>query len=328
MQKTENNNYRINILILDDEERITEKLKYHLEKTGHRVLTANTPRDGFRVLEEENIDILLLDVILPGMNGLDILKKVKELNPDLEVIMISGFGDMDMVIQAMRNGAVDFIRKPFQIMDIQLAIERVGKFLKLQHELQESKNKESLVSRELESLIETELIGESDAIKNVLKIALKAANDKDVNVLITGENGTGKEIIARIMHYAGTRKKRAFVPVNSSAIPSTLIESEFFGHVKGSFTDAKTDKAGCFELAHGGTLFLDEIGDMNYALQAKLLRAIEEGTIKRVGGNRETPVDVRIISATNRDINQMIENQQFRIDLFHRINTIIINIPP
>lgn len=266
--------------------------------------------------------------MLPGMNGLDVLEKVKEEYPETEVIMISGYGDMEMVIKAMRRGASDFIRKPFQVMDIQVAVERTGKFVQLQKKLTTAENRGSLVSKELEGIIEKDFIGESNAIKKVLQIALKAAKDKDVNVLITGENGTGKEIISRIIHYGSPRVKQVFAPVNSSAIPSTLLESEFFGHVKGAFTDAREDKKGYFELANQGTLFLDEIADMPFALQAKLLRAIEENKIKKVGSNKEIPVDVRIISATNKNIEELICQDKFRIDLYHRINTIEINIPP
>jgi len=319
---------QLKVLILDDESRITEKLKYHLEKRKFCVFTANTPNEGLQVLERERPGVLILDVMLPGMNGLDILKKVKLEYPNLEIIMISGYGDMDMVIQAMRQGASDFIRKPFQIMDIQLAIERTEKFLLMQSKLEEAEDREVLVSKELESMIEKDFVGESEPIKRVLKMALKAAEDGDVNVLVTGENGTGKEIISRIIHFGSPRKKQVFAPVNSSAIPETLLESEFFGHVKGAFTDARDEKKGYFELANKGTLFLDEIADMPYALQAKLLRAIEENRIKRVGSNKEIPVDVRIISATNKNIEELINDSKFRIDLFHRINTIEINIPP
>ncbi len=318
----------LKVLILDDESRITEKLKYHLEKRSFKVYTANTPKEGLSVLEEERPGVLILDVMLPGMNGLDILEKVKVEYPNLEIIMISGYGDMDMVIQAMRKGASDFIRKPFQIMDIQLAIERTEKFLFMQSKLEAAEDRGFLVSKELESLIEKDFVGDSPQIKKVLKMALKAAEDGDVNVLVTGENGTGKEIISRIIHFGSPRKKQVFAPVNSSAIPATLLESEFFGHTKGAFTDAREEKKGYFELANKGTLFLDEIADMPFALQAKLLRAIEENRIKRVGSNIEIPVDVRIISATNKNIEQLIEEQKFRIDLFHRINTIEINIPP
>lgn len=318
----------LKVLILDDETRITEKLKYHLEKRNFSVITANTPNEGLQKLEEERPGVLILDVMLPGMNGLDILEKVKAGYPNLEIIMISGYGDMDMVIQAMRKGASDFIRKPFQIMDIQLAIERTSKFLAMQSKLEAAEDRGALVSKELENMIEKDFIGDSPQIKQVLKMALKAAEDGDVNVLVTGENGTGKEIISRIIHYGSPRKKHVFAPVNSSAIPATLLESEFFGHVKGAFTDAKEEKKGYFELANKGTLFLDEIADMPYSLQAKLLRAIEENRIKRVGSNKEVPVDVRIISATNKDIDRLIDENKFRIDLFHRINTIEINIPP
>lgn len=318
----------LKVLILDDESRITEKLKYHLEKRQFNVFTANTPNEGFAVLEKERPGVLILDVMLPGMNGLDILTKVKQEYPNLEIIMISGYGDMDMVIQAMRQGASDFIRKPFQIMDIQLAIERTEKFLLMQSKLEAAENRGTLVSKELEGMIEKDFVGESPQIKKVLQMALKAAEDGDVNVLVTGENGTGKEIISRIIHFGSPRKKQVFAPVNSSAIPETLLESEFFGHVKGAFTDAREEKKGYFELANKGTLFLDEIADMPYTLQAKLLRAIEENRIKRVGSNKEIPVNVRIISATNKNIEELIDEKQFRIDLFHRINTIEINIPP
>ncbi len=318
----------LKVLILDDESRITEKLKYHLEKRKFKVFTANTPNEGFELLEKKRPGVLILDVMLPGMNGLDILDKVKKEYPNLEIIMISGYGDMEMVIQAMRQGASDFIRKPFQIMDIQLAIERTEKFLRMQSKLEEAENREVLVSKELESMIEKDFVGDSPQIKRVLQMALKAAEDGDVNVLVTGENGTGKEIISRIMHFGSPRKKQVFAPVNSSAIPESLLESEFFGHVKGAFTDAREEKKGYFELANKGTLFLDEIADMPYVLQAKLLRAIEENRIKRVGSNKEIPVDVRIISATNKNIEELITEQKFRIDLFHRINTIEINIPP
>ncbi len=318
----------LKILILDDEVRITEKLKYHLDKRGFEVFTANMPNEGFALLEKERPGILILDIMLPGMNGLEVLNKVKEDFPSTEVIMISGYGDMDMVIEAMRKGASDFIRKPFQVMDIQVAVERTGKFVELQQKLEKAENIGSLVSKELEGMIEKDFVGESEAIKRVIRVALKAAQDKDVNVLVTGENGTGKEIISRIIHYGSPRKEQVFAPVNSSAIPASLLESEFFGHMKGAFTDAREDKKGYFELANNGTLFLDEIADMPFSLQAKLLRAIEENKVKRVGGNKELPVDVRIISATNKNIEKLIEEDKFRIDLYHRINTIEINIPP
>lgn len=246
----------------------------------------------------------------------------------MEVIMISGHGDMDTVIQAMRDGAIDYLRKPFRHIDIQLSIERTEKYLKLYRRYLEMQDKHSLISSELERMIDRTFIGESRPIRQVLELASTAAKYPNTNVLITGESGTGKEIVARIIHYASEQHNQPFCAVNSSAVTDSLLESEFFGHVKGSFTGAINDKKGYFEVANGGTLFLDEIADMPFALQAKLLRAIEEKKIKRVGGNEEIQVDFRIIAATNHNVENLIESRQFRLDLFHRLNTLTINIPP
>jgi DNA-binding NtrC family response regulator len=318
----------LKILILDDEKKIAEKVSSYLVKQGYDSRTAYFPSQAFKILNRDPVDILISDVLMPEMNGLDLLKKVKSQYPHVEVIMITGHGDMDMVIQAMHLGAVDFIKKPFSFLDIQLAIERTGKYVVLQNQLQLVENRSSLISRDLENRTEKNLIGTSKKIKRVLETALKAGKDRDVSVLITGENGTGKEIIARIIHYASDRNEDIFFPVNSSAIPESLIESEFFGHSKGSFTDAKEDKKGIFELANGGSLFLDEIADMPFGLQAKLLRALEEKKIKRVGSNKEIDVDIRLISATNQNIDKLIAERKFRVDLYHRINTVTLRIPP
>ncbi|MCD4732418.1 MAG: sigma-54 dependent transcriptional regulator, partial [Bacteroidales bacterium] len=228
----------------------------------------------------------------------------------------------------MRTGAADYVRKPFSLVEMQLAIERTTKYMKLQSDLSASEDERSLITRQLEQMIEKDFIGESPAIKQVVDMALRTASDMDASVMITGENGTGKELVARLIHYASERKKKQFYPINAAAIPETLLESEFFGHKKGSFTDASEDKKGCFVLANGGTLFLDEISEMPVSLQAKLLRALEERKIKPVGGEREIPVDVRIISATNKNLRERIEQDKFRLDLYHRLNTVIINIPP
>jgi len=319
----------LKVLVLDDEVRITEKLKRHLDHNGFIVFEANDSRTAFKHLEKSEIDIVLLDFMIPhDLNGIEILKRIKTQYPDTEVIMVSGQEDIDIVIEAQRQGAIDFVRKPFNFTEILFAIERTGKYVQVLNKLKSVEDQKSLISRELESMIERDFIGISPVIRKVVEMAMKVANDKDASVLITGENGTGKEIIARIIHYASERKKNVFVPVNSTAIPDTLMESEFFGHKKGAFTDAKEDKKGFFELANGGTLFLDEIADMPFSLQAKLLRAMEERKITRLGDSREIKVDIRIISATNKNIEKLIEAEKFRLDLYHRINTFIINIPP
>jgi len=319
----------LKVLVVDDEQKITERMNRHLTKNNFIVFEANDSRTAFQILDKNQVDIVLLDFMLPhDLNGIEILKRIKSNHPATEVIMVSGQEDIDIVIEAQRQGAIDFVRKPFNFTEILFSIERTGKYVQLANKLQSVENQKSLISRELETMVERDFIGTSPVIKKVVEMAMRVARDKDASVLITGENGTGKEIIARIIHYASDRKKQIFVPVNSTAIPDTLIESEFFGHTKGSFTDAKEDKKGFFELANGGTLFLDEIADMPFSLQAKLLRAMEERKITRIGSGKEITVDLRIISATNKNIEKLIQAEKFRLDLYHRINTFIINIPP
>jgi DNA-binding NtrC family response regulator len=319
----------LTILTIDDEKRITTQLAHHLTRRNFRVFEANNSANAFEGLNNNKIDIVLLDFMIPGdLNGIQILKRIKEEHPSVEVIMVSGQEDIDIVIESQRLGAIDFVRKPFNISEIIFAIERTGKYVMIANKLKTVENQRSLISRELESIIESDFIGISQSIKKVTEMAIRVAKDPDASVLITGENGTGKEILARIIHFASGRNKRPFVPVNSAAIPETLIESEFFGHKKGAFTDAKEDKKGFFEMAKGGTLFLDEIADMPFQLQAKLLRAMEERKITPIGSGKEIEVDLRILSATNKDIEELIDEDRFRLDLYHRINTFTINIPP
>ncbi|PLW99584.1 MAG: DNA-binding response regulator [Marinilabiliales bacterium] len=321
-------NKKMTVLILDDEVNFTEELQEYLEIKDFEAFTANTPAEGFKILQKKTIDLMILDVRLPGMSGIEILKDVKQTYPDMEVIIVSGHGDMDTVIQAMRNGAIDYLRKPFRHLDIQIAIERTQKYLKLFHKYKEMKNRSSLISLDLEQRIQRNFIGESKIIKEVLNLAITASQYPYTNVLITGESGTGKENVARIIHYSSPNKENAFVAVNSSAVPETLLESEFFGHKKGSFTGAIGDKSGFFEVANQGTLFLDEIADMPFNLQAKLLRALEEKRVSRIGGSEEINVELRIISATNHVVHDLVEQKKFRLDLLHRLNTVEIHIPP
>lgn len=318
---------KIKILILDDEKQFTEELSGFFKDSEYEALEANNIGDGRRILNEENIDLLILDVRLPGVSGLDILKEVKVEHPLMEVIIISAHGDMDTVIKAMRNGAFDYLRKPFRFLDLQIAIERTQKYLQMQRKLKQMEEKNSLISKTLEAKIERQFIGVSKMIMNVYEQANTAAKYPEANVLITGESGTGKENIARIIHYSSTRKDNIFCAVNSSAISDTLLESEFFGHKKGSFTGAINDKMGFFEVCNEGTLFLDEIADMPFNLQAKILRATEEKVITRVGDTVPVKTDFRIISATNHDIEKRVEENKFRLDLLHRLNTLHIHIP-
>ena len=318
---------KIKILILDDEKQFTEELSGFFLDSDFEPFEANTVSEGKKILNDYEIDLLILDVRLPGANGLDILKEVKIQFPYMEVIIISAHGDMDTVIKAMRLGAFDYLRKPFRYIDIQIALERTQKYLQMQRRLKQMEEKNSLISKNLERKIERQFIGVSPQILEILEQAITFAKYPGANVLITGESGTGKENIARIIHYSSERKDHAFCAVNSSAITETLLESEFFGHKKGSFTGATADKMGYFEVCNQGTLFLDEIADMPFNLQAKILRATEEKVITRVGDTNQISTDFRIISATNQDIEKRVEENKFRLDLLHRLNTLHIHIP-
>jgi len=321
-------NAQMKVLVIDDEINFTEEIEEFLLNQGYISFTANNAHKGRAILKNQNIDLLILDVRLKGISGLDILKEVKQNYPKLEVIIVSAHGDMDTVINALRDGAIDYLKKPFRHTDIQIAIQRTRKFLDLQRVIKNMEEKTSLISKNLQEKIKRDFIGESQQIKDILELAMTASKYRDTSVLITGESGTGKENIARIIHYESSRKDNIFCAVNSSAITDSLLESEFFGHKKGSFTGAIVDKKGFFEVSNEGTLFLDEIADMPINLQAKILRAIEEKTITRVGETEPIATDFRIIAATNHDIDQLIEEKKFRLDLLHRLNTIHIKIPP
>jgi len=316
------------VLILDDEKIFTSELREFLVKSGMEAFEANTVAEGTAFLKKYSVDLLILDVRLPGGDGLDLLKDFKLNYPDMEVIIVSGHGDMDTVIKAMRLGAMDYLKKPFRHLDIQLAIERTQKFLFLRDKIKQVEEKNSLISKKLEERIERNFIGVSKGIKEVMEQAMTASRYRDTNVLITGESGTGKENIARIIHYASDRKDNIFCAVNSSSITESLLESEFFGHKKGSFTGAINDKKGFFEISDQGTLFLDEIADMPLSLQSKVLRAIEEKKITRVGETEQRATDFRILSATNVDMDKLVEDKRFRLDLIHRLKILHIHIPP
>jgi DNA-binding NtrC family response regulator len=322
------NKIKLKVLTLDDEIDFTNEISDYLKNSGFIPFSANTPEDGYDIMSKNKIDLLILDVRLPGTNGLDILKKVKELYPDIEVIMVSAHGDMDTVIDSIRLGAFDYLRKPMRYIDIQIAIERTQKYLQMQRKLEKAEEKYSLINSDIQSKIGRHCIGKSKQIIEIYELAKKASQYPDINVLITGESGTGKEIFARLIHYMSQQKENYFGAINCSAISESLIESEFFGHKKGSFTGAISDKKGLFEVCNEGTLFLDEIADMPVNLQSKILRAIEERSITRVGDTKQIQTKFRLISATNCDLEKMVEEKKFRLDLLHRLNTLHIHIPP
>ncbi len=326
--QNEAQNTHLNILIIDDEELYREEIGEFLTDHNFKVYKAGLPSQALKVFREEEIDIAIMDIRLPEMDGLKLLKTVKTDYPDTEVIMISGHGDMDSVIQALRNGATDFFSKPFRLANVLHAIERTKRFLNLNKKLKEAEHNFDLISRKLDDKYGQVIVGQSTAMKNVTNLISKVSASDDTSVLVIGESGTGKELIARAIHYMSRRKDKYFYAVNSSAITESLFESEFFGHKKGAFTGASDDRAGWFEIANGGTLFLDEIGDLPMNLQTKFLRVLEEKKISRVGTTTETDIDVRIVAATHQNLKQLTDEKKFRLDLFHRLNSFVIEVPP
>ncbi|HUX54829.1 MAG TPA: sigma-54 dependent transcriptional regulator [Williamwhitmania sp.] len=318
----------LSILVLDDEKAIREEILEFLTEDGYSLFEAERPSRAFAIMEEEIIDVIILDLQLPEMDGLSVLKKIKENNDHAEVIMITGHGDMDAVIQAMRLGAMEFFTKPFRLLDMKAAIQRSRRFVELSNRLKEANLGYSLLSRELHDSVGSQIMGNSLAIRRAVDLMEKVAKSDTTSVLITGESGTGKELVARGIHYLSSRKKNIFCPVNCSAIPDSLFESEFFGHKKGAFTGAMEDKIGWFEIANGGTLFLDEVVEMQPQMQAKLLRVLEDRKVQRIGSHIEIDVDTRILAATNKNIAQLVDDHRFRADLYYRLNSFIINMPP
>ncbi|MBI5049425.1 MAG: sigma-54-dependent Fis family transcriptional regulator [Nitrospirae bacterium] len=304
------------VLIVDDEEGIRETLTDVLNDEGYEVITASSGEQALTSVREFSPEVVLLDVAMPpGMDGIETLKAIKDITKDTSVIMISGHAKIDTAVQAIKVGAYDFLEKPLSLPKVEIIVKRALERQRLE--------KENIALR----VTERELIGESQKIKTLREEIAKAAASFG-RVLISGESGTGKELVARALHEASDRKDRDFIEVNCAAIPHELIESELFGHEKGSFTGAFERKKGKFELADKGTLFLDEVGDMALATQAKLLRVIETQEFQRVGGSKNIKVDVRIIAATNKNLQEEIKKMTFREDLYFRLNVIPINVPP
>lgn len=307
------------ILIIEDESAIRRVLRKIIseENDTYEMFEAEDGLEGLDKVKKEDFDLVLCDIKMPKMDGVEVLQKIKKLKPEIPVVMISGHGDLELAVNTMRLGAFDYISKP---PDLNRLLNTVRNALDRKELVVENKRLKKKVSKKYE------MIGDSLVIKNIKDMIDKVAIT-DARVLITGPNGTGKELVAHWLHEKSNRTKAPMIEVNCAAIPSGLIESELFGHVKGSFTGANKDRAGKFEAANGGTIFLDEIGDMSLSAQAKVLRVLEENKISRVGSNRDIKVNVRVIAATNKNLKKEIEDKRFREDLYHRLAVILINIP-
>ena len=308
------------LLVVDDEAGVRQSLQLVFNKT-YRVLEAASAEDAVQKLTDEVPDVILLDIMMPGTDGLAVLKQIKSINPDCQVIMLTGLNTARTAFAAKGTGAFDYVTKPFDVEELRLRVEHALEKVQLSRELERLKEE---VGRKYGV---DNIVGKSKQIIDVFKAVSMVAAKKST-VLITGESGTGKELIARAIHYNSDRRSKPFVIVNCAALPDTLIESELFGYERGAFTNASQKKVGRFELAHGGTLFLDEIGELNLGTQSKFLRAIEQETFTRLGGTDEIKVDVRVIAASNRDLEQMAKNATFRPDLFYRLNVVALFLPP
>jgi two-component system nitrogen regulation response regulator NtrX len=305
------------ILIVDDEKAIRKTLTEILSFEGYKLEEAADGEEGLKKFKEKTYDAVLCDIKMPKVDGLDFLQKAVEINPDVPIIMISGHGNIETAVEAVKTGAYDFIQKPPDLNRLLITIRNAMERNNLVNETKTLKRKAFKVQ---------EMIGESAPIRKIKETIEKVA-PTEARVLITGENGVGKELVARWLHEKSIRAGNPLVEVNCAAIPSELIESELFGHEKGSFTSAIKQRIGKFEQANGGTLFLDEIGDMSLSAQAKVLRALQEGKITRVGADKDINVDVRVIAATNKDLMKEVEVKNFRLDLYHRLSVILIHVP-
>ncbi|MEW5900042.1 MAG: sigma-54 dependent transcriptional regulator [Acidobacteriota bacterium] len=310
-----------NILIIDDEKSLLDLLSVVLKKEGYRVKTCLAPSKVFELLEKEGFDLLICDIRLPEISGMELLKYVRENRPEVPIIMITAYGSLKQAVEALKAGATDYILKPFDVEELKIIIAQ---------ELEKRRLKEEniILKRNLKEKYSFEnMVGKSKAMQEIYSLIEKAAGT-DSTILVTGESGTGKEMAARAIHLLSRRADSPFVSINCAALPENLLESELFGHTRGSFTGAVADKKGMFEVASRGTLFLDEVGETSPWTQVKLLRALQERRIRRVGGTDEIPVDVRIIAATNLDLKKRIEEGKFREELYYRLNVISFEMPP
>jgi len=308
------------ILIIDDEENIRKYLGQALAKDGFDVFTAEYGKEGLNLLVRKHIDIVLLDLNLPDINGLDVLKEIREVDVQSVIIIITAYGDINSAVEAMRLGAYDYLTKPFDIEDIKIVINKALKIVGLEDRI-------AVLQRQVNRFQDGELITRSRKMNDLLEFVNRIAK-ASTTVMIYGETGTGKELIADLIHKKSPRASKPFVPIDCTSLPENLLESELFGHERGAFTGAVGLKKGLFQVANEGTVFLDEIGELPLTLQAKILRVLETKAFRRVGGERYLETDVRIVAATNRNLKQLINEERFRSDLFYRLNVVPINLPP
>ncbi|MEW5692752.1 MAG: sigma-54 dependent transcriptional regulator [Candidatus Hydrogenedentota bacterium] len=311
---------KITLLFVEDEEKLLNLLKISFEGKDCEIKIAQKPGEAMKILNEGGIDILVTDLKMPGISGMELLKYAKKIKPEIEVVMMTAYATTQTAVEAMKEGAYDYITKPFKMDEMILLIDRIVEKINLKEE-------NRLLREELSQGDFREIIGSSAGIESVLERIKKVA-DSPITVLIQGESGTGKELVARAIHKNSQRRNENYVSVNCAAIPRELIESELFGHEKGAFTGAMEMRIGKFELANKGTIFLDEIAELSLELQSKFLRVLQEREIERVGGNKKIKVDVRVIAATNRNLQQLVKEGRFREDLYYRINVFPIIIPP
>ncbi len=309
------------ILVVDDDHEMRDLLRDLLSEEGYDVASAESGEEAARLLETWSYDLVITDLKMSGLSGLDLLHRMRETRPQQAVILITAFGSVETVIDAMKAGALDYVIKPFKSEALVIVVGKAFERIRLQEEVVRLRQE---VAREYEF---ANIVGKSRTMQEVFKLVQRVA-DSRINVLVVGESGTGKELVARAVHYNSPRKSGPFVAINCAAIPETLLESELFGHVRGAFTDAKTEKKGLIEAADGGTLFLDEIGDLPLTLQPKLLRVVQERAVLRLGATRATRVDIRILSATHQDLKEEMRARRFREDLFYRINVLQIDLAP
>ena len=316
---------KLTILVIDDEKGYRDEISEYLTDNNFDVLSAERPSEALEIVSSKPIDIAIIDLKLPEMSGIELLKKIIKIDNEIATIMISGHGDMDTAIAAMREGAIDFFSKPFNLSDIEIAIQRTQKFINMQKKVSIYRHSfKSMLCSDDEKYL---MLAHSSKMKEILKLINKVAVSNNTDVLITGESGTGKELVARGIHRLSENSDEIFFDVNCTAISPSLFESEFFGHSKNAFTGADSNKKGYFENADNGTLFLDEIGDMPISMQAKLLRVLELRKIRRVGSLQDINLNLRIIASTNKNLEKMVQNNTFRKDLFYRLNKFHINIP-